>query len=59
MYRPRHDRVAGPAMRRVANERRTPAITRGIAEDGGLRGDTDGQQPAVCTGGIRLRPGAF
>lgn len=51
----RYDRVAGQPVHLIENERRTPAIARGIAEDGALMIDVDGRQRAVYAGDISLR----
>lgn len=52
---PRYDRVAGHAVDLIENERRTPAIARGIADDGSLLVEIDGCRQAVYAGDLSLR----
>lgn len=52
---PRYDRIADQPVHLIENDRRTPAIARGIADDGSLTVDIDGQRRAVYAGDISLR----
>ncbi|MGB7756738.1 MAG: biotin--[acetyl-CoA-carboxylase] ligase [Salinisphaera sp.] len=52
---PRYDRLAGHAVDLIENERRTPAIAHGIADDGSLLVEIDGCLRAVYAGDVSLR----